>query len=92
MGLDYAETKRLIDRVLDYETSESEQDLNEDLRSMGRTRQEFYDGIIKHGRGMDYTSDQWFDFHKKVPHWRLRRERALMDKLSPRQREILGVS
>ncbi len=58
---------------------------------LGRTAPEFYDGVILHGPDMTYTSDQWFDFHQKVPHWRLQREERLIGKLTPRQRELLDL-
>lgn len=45
------------------------------LCSIDRTASEFYDGVIEHG----------------IRHWRLLEEKSLMNKLSPTQRENLGV-
>lgn len=89
MTLNYEETKVLIDRVLEARKENVSQVLDDGLGQLSRSMPEFYDGIIKHGPGMTYTSDQWLDFHLKVPHWRLRDDRTLMDKLSPKQRERL---
>lgn len=88
----YYETQRLIDEVLKSSEYEAQQVLQFQLRLMGRSMPEFYDALIEHGPHISsYTSDHWFDFHRKVPHWRLLREKQLMDKLSPVQREKLGL-
>ncbi len=89
MTLSFYETKWLIDLVLRTEAAAALIALREELRETKRKEPEFYDGVILHGPGMIYSSDQWLDFHIKVPHWRLRDEKALMDKLSPSQREML---
>lgn len=59
------------------------------LKSYNRSFPEFFDGVIAHGDDIALTSDQWLEFLLKVPHWRLLREKALLNKLSPNQREIL---
>lgn len=88
----YEETKELIEIVLNSSKEEAIDYLRVGLKARELSEPEFYDGIIRHGPAMKYTSDQWLDFHVKIPHWRLRRERALMDKLSPRQKEILNIT
>lgn len=90
MTLNYEETKSLIDGVLAVGRDDARKVLQVELKRMDRTMQEFYEGVIQHGPHLtSYTSDQWLDFHLKIPHWRLQREKALMDKLSPKQRELL---
>ncbi len=87
--MEFKETKILIDIVLSASPKAVEELLILNVKLLNRTIQQFYDGVIRHGPSMDYTSDQWFDFHSKAPHWRLRDEKTLMDKLTPRQRENL---
>ncbi len=89
MTLSYAETEVLIDLVLRSKMEDLSKLFHAELRNMGRREPEFYDGVILHGPFMKYSSEQWFDFHFKVPHWRLRDEKALMDKLSESQRQRL---
>lgn len=89
MAIKYEETKSLIGLVLRAARMNALEILQSALDENGWTMPEFYDGVIEHAIGLPYTSDQWLDFHQKVPHWRLRDEKALMDKLSPRQREQL---
>ncbi len=94
MRLGYNQTIFLIDRVLESHLNEASEVLRKELSKMRLTIQSFYDGTIHHGPYLNcYTSDQWLDFHLKVPHWRLRAEEGLMKKLSPKHREILeGLS
>lgn len=89
MALSHNETKQYIDLVLSSDKEDAQAQLYVDLSQRGYTLPEFYDGVIKHGPFMNYTADEWFDFHKKVPHWRLRDEPALMNKLSPQHLELL---
>ncbi len=89
MTLEYVPTQFIIDLVLEVMPAQAADKVNMALKKMDRTRPEFYEGVIKHGPFMTYTSAQWLDFHRKVPHWRLRAAKALMDKLSPRHREVL---
>jgi hypothetical protein len=89
MALSHIETKQYIAPVLNTDIEKVRAHLYVDLSLKGHTLPQFYDGVIRHGPFMDYTADQWFDFHSKVPHWRLREEPSLMNKLSPRQRERL---
>ncbi len=89
MTFSYDETKFVIDKVLDLPIESAEKGLKIVLEEFNRATPEFYEGVIKHGPKMPYTSDQWLDFLRKIPHWRLRDEKTLMDKLSPRQRSLL---
>lgn len=89
MTLSFDQTRFLIDVVLSAKNGEALASLNETLTEIGRSAPEFYEGVISHGPFMNYTSDQWLDFHLKVPHWRLRDEKPLMDKLSAKQRSML---
>jgi hypothetical protein len=52
---------------------------------------EFCAGVSKHGKGMSYTSNQWFDFLSKVPNRLFRDEPWLMNKLTPSQRQHLQL-
>jgi hypothetical protein len=83
--LSFDETKVLIDLILNTNHEIARQILHKELGAMDRKEPEFYDGVIQHGPFMNYSAEQWFDFHMKVPHWRLRDEPSLMNKLSPEQ-------
>lgn len=89
MALSHDETKYFIDLVLKTSKGEAGKFLYRNLLKRGYSLPTFSDGVIAHGPFMDYTAEQWFDFHTKIPHWRLREESSLMNKLSPRQRELL---
>lgn len=89
MPLSHNETKYFIDLVLNTNSNDVRVRLYEELSNNDHSMPEFYDGVIQHGPFMNYTSEQWFDFHLKVPHWRLRDESSLMNKLSPHMREQL---
>lgn len=89
MTLTYKETQELIDTVLSATNEKASKVLHHRLQSKGRDITEFYDGVIKHGPKMPYSPTQWLDFHLKIPHWRLQAEKALMDKLSANQRNLL---
>ncbi len=89
----YEETKYLIDRVLSFDQNHAPEQLELELAKMNRSIQALYDGLLLHAQFMSfYTSDQWLDFHRKVPHLRLRRDAALMNKLSPKHRQLLEGS
>ncbi len=89
MTLSYNETKEFIDFVLVHPMVNIRKRLNTQLKRRRLKEQEFYAGVMEHGKGMPYTSDQWFDFHSKIPDKLLRDDPDLMNKLSPRQREDL---
>ncbi len=89
MTLSYIETKTLKDFVLARPKEDIRIKLNRELKRRHTKEQEFYAGVMEHGKGMPYTSDQWFDFHSKIPDKLLREDPDLMNKLSPRQRESL---
>jgi hypothetical protein len=89
MALSHDETKQFIDLVLRIDREGAQERLYQHLTKHGHALPQFYDGVIQHGPYMNYSAEQWFDFHSKVSHWRLREEPALMNKLSPRQRELL---
>jgi hypothetical protein len=89
MALSHDETKQFIDFVLNTDRKNAQEKLYQELTKANYTLPQFYDGVIEHGPFMNYTAEQWFDFHSKVPHWRLREESALMNKLSPHLRELL---
>jgi hypothetical protein len=89
MALSHEETKQFIDFVLNIDRGDAHEKLYRYLTKHGHTLPQFYDSVIQHGPYMNYTAEQWFDFHSKVPHWRLREEPALMNRLSQHQRELL---
>lgn len=90
MTLEFDLTKVLIDQILKSARDKAYSILLFELEQINRTVPEFYEGVIKHGPTMPYTSDEWLDFHLKVPHWRLLDDKGLMDKLSEKQLEILA--
>lgn len=90
MALNFEETKFVIDRVLEFSRADINEELKVVLTRMKQTMPAVYEGVLEHGPYMNfYTSAQWLDFHLKVPHWRLRRDKDLMAMLSPRHREML---
>ena len=91
MTLSYNETNKLIDLILTETWENARIALNVMLKNMNRKEPEFCMGVIEHGRGMSYTSEQWADFLSKVPNILFRDEHWLMNKLSPVQRQQLGL-
>lgn len=90
MALSYADTKKLIDLILDRPKQIARKDLNTTLQDKGWSEPQFYNGVLKHGPGMPYTAEQWFDFYSKIPTHTLRDTRnpgadELLKKLSPEQ-------
>ncbi len=92
MATDYTETEEIINLILGVKSQDPTKVLHLLLKARGKTAPEFYDGVIKHGVKMKFNSDQWFEFHRKIMHWRLLNEKALMSKLSEKQREQLGIT
>ena len=91
MTLSYLDTKKLIQLVLERPTKTAWQALNRALKVMNSSEPEFYAGVIEHGMGLPFSSEQWFDFHSKIPDRLLRDHVELMNKLSPSQRKALGL-
>lgn len=91
MTLDFPETRRLIIIVLKADKETVTSRLKSSLDALQNSFPEFYEGVITHGPFMDFTSDEWFDFHKKVPHWGLRAEDSLMKKLTPTHLKALNL-
>lgn len=91
MTLSCNETKRLIEIVLATPIQDARLGLNFALKDMNRTEPEFYAGVIEHGSGMSFTSEQWFDFFSKIPNRLFWRESKLMNRLSEVQRLRLQV-
>lgn len=89
MILSYDETKRLIDLVLSHDKDEARVRLYHELIQIHYSEPEFIAGVLKHGRGLSYTSDQWFDFLSKIPNILFQGEHWLRNKLSERQRQYL---
>ena len=89
MTLSHDDTKKLIERVLDAFPKDSRMILHHALGEMNRTEPEFYGGVIEHGPGLAFTSDQWFDFFSKIPLRIFGDEPKLMNKLSENQRKQL---
>ena len=85
MTLAYSDTKSLVDFVLETPFREARKHLHWKLQRLGRNEPEFYSGIIEHGPYMHFTSDEWFDFHRKIPVAILRDDSRLMNKLSQSQ-------
>ncbi len=91
MTLSYVDTGSLIKLVLDGPKKTARQALNQALKEMGSSEPEFYAGVIEHGTGLPFSSEQWFNFHSKIPDRLLRDHVELMNKLSPSQRKALGL-
>ncbi len=87
---EYNQTRDLIMDVLALAPDEAREFLNNRLVKAHITWPQFYDLVILHGPSLGFTSDQWLDFHLKIPHWRLLDDKGLMDLLSVNQREQLG--
>ena len=92
MTLSYDDTKVLIDLVLGVPKEDARRLLNQELRRRSWSEPEFYAGVVKHGRGMAYTGDQWFEFLSKIPNGILRDDSGLLEKLSERQRAELPAA
>ena len=91
MTLSYSETKVLIDLVLSESIENARELLHERLKQIGRLETEFCAGVIEHGRGLPYNSEQWADFISKVPNILFRDEIWMMNKLSENQRRQLKL-
>ena len=89
MTLSYSDTKALMERVLAEKIEDARQVLFEALLNKGRTEPEFCAGVIKHGPGMKFTAEEWFDFFKKVPNMLFKDEPNLLNKLTENQRNQL---
>jgi hypothetical protein len=89
MTLSHNETKEIIDNILETPAEQARRVLNITLKKRNRAEPEFYAGVIAHGPGMKYTSEQWFSFFKKVPIRIFLDEPKLMNKLSDNQRALL---
>lgn len=61
MTLSYNETIELIDVILKSSRENARTILFEILNSRGRKETEFYAGIIEHKKGLNLTTDQWFE-------------------------------
>ena len=89
MTLSHDDTKALIDLVLDVSKEDARRLLNQELMRRRWSEPEFYAGVVKHGRGMAYTGDQWFEFLSRIPNGMLREDSGLLSKLSEIQRREL---
>ncbi len=89
MTLAYDETYLLIQLVLSTDETTARKKLNSTLAEVEKREPEFYMGVLEHGPSMNFTSEEWSDFFSKIPERLFRAEPALMNKLSPRQRETL---
>lgn len=91
MTLSYYETKRLIELALGFSKEVARTRLFQELTKIQHDETEFVAGVMAHGQGMQFTSDQWFDLLSKVPNILFLREHWLMNKLSEKQRQELGL-
>lgn len=89
MVLSFEQTKVLIAFILKANPDNARSALRMQLDEMDCQEPKFYASVIEHGPGMQFKSDEWFDFLSKIPNHMLRAERRLMDKLSPGQFEKL---
>lgn len=89
MSLSYNDTMTLIQFVLRLPKEIARKGLHIELSKRRWTEAEFCAAVLIHGKGLDLTTDQWFDFHSKVPNRLLRDDTELMNKLSPKQRQLL---
>lgn len=89
MTLTHNETKELMDLVLRTRAADARLELNIDLKKRKRTEPEFYAGVLEHGPGMEYSSEQWFDFLSKIPSKLFFDDSRLTNKLSESQRAKL---
>lgn len=89
MTLSHDDTKTLIELVLSVPKEDARRVLHAELGERNWTEPEFYAGVVKHGRGMAFTGDQWFEFLSRIPNGILRDDSGLLNKLSEKQRSEL---
>lgn len=82
MTLSYIETKNLLDLVLKSPPDQVRILLHTALNDAKRTEGEFYDGLVKHGPGMNLSTEEWFDILIKLPNRILRSQLNLENLLS----------
>lgn len=87
MILSYNETQRLFELILNWDKDEARTRLHLELSQLPYDEAEFVGSVIKHGQGLAYTSDQWFDFLSKIPNRLFQDEHWLRNKLSERHRQ-----
>ena len=98
MTLSHNDIKDLIALVLAVPKETARTDLNTELKKKGWSEPQFYQGVLDHGPGMQYTAEEWFVFHARVPHFTLRdwqrdhRAKKLMEKMSEQQRQQLPAT
>lgn len=92
MTLSHNETQRLIDLVLGYPREVARAQLHLEIGKANLSEPEFCAGIMEHGKGMSYKSEQWADFLSKIPNLLFRDERWLINKLSEKQRQQLRLN
>ena len=92
MTLSHDETKKLLKLIMSAPANRARQILNYEPKQLKRGETEFYAGVIEHGSGMGFSSEQWFDFFSKIPNRLFRDEDRLMRKLSESQRERIPFS
>jgi hypothetical protein len=92
MALSYDQTKVLIEQILRLSQNEARDILRFRLLEFESREPEFYASVIKHEKGLPFSSDEWFDFLSKIPTRVFRNEPQLMNKLSESQRERLPTS
>jgi hypothetical protein len=89
MALTFEQTKVLMAHILAAPTSEARRTLRYHLQLIGCSEPKFYDSVIRHGGGLPFASEEWFDFLSKIPTHVLRDERQILSKLSESQRKRL---
>jgi hypothetical protein len=87
--MSYNDTLFLINFVLVAENDSAREVLHSRLVQMKKAEAEFCAGVMKHGPSLSLSSNQWFDFFKKIPNPLFRDEPYLMNKLSENQRNQL---
>ncbi len=84
------DTKRFIEFVLRHPEDEARGTLHHELRRLNLTEAEFCAGVLEHGKSLNFKSEDWFEFLKRVENRIFEHEKWLMDKLTPSQRQKLG--
>ena len=84
-ALNFEETKNLVNLVLSHSATDARSILFNTLKLDRKTEGQFYDGIVKHHRGLNLSNQEWFDLFSRLPNRLLRSNFNLHQVLSEEQ-------
>jgi hypothetical protein len=85
--MSYFETIELLNLVITSNYNNARSELHYVLLLRKSSEAKFCEAVIQHGKSIDVTNEQWFDFFKKIPNMLFVHERHLMNKLTESQRD-----